>query len=213
MSHDDIEREIRRAKSKAHSVDEQIEIAHAMWERGIGPGHDGIKRAETEERLDIDLEFKTKTSLKHLVDTNILEEFRRPGPNTYVLADWQDEDPFIMGEVTEVAEEAVESLIRHIRADDPSEDSDSTAIADGRGVTLREVVAEKFDFDPSAIEDCLRSADPVEKLNTAVEAIEEHDDFETREDYGEIVFINAPYRYRLTERAVSLYKRAKEDSK
>lgn len=198
---------IEAEKANAQSTDEQVEIAHSMWDHGIGPQHDGLKRSQIEDRLGLDLDFTTKTSLKHLVDISIVEEFTRPGPGTYVIADWREgNDAFIMGEVSEVAGQGVEALIAHMREDDPIEGDDSPAIADGTGPTIRTKLAETFEYEPHAVEEHLRTGDPVDKLNDAVEAIQETDDLETRDDYGEIQFVNQAYRYRLTPKAVRLYQ-------
>ncbi|MDS0220144.1 hypothetical protein NDI54_02140 [Haloarcula sp. S1AR25-5A] len=211
MAKEHAEDEIRDEKSNAHSTDEQVEISHGMWDYDVGPAHDGIKRANVEDELHLDLDHKPKTSLKHLVDIDMVEEFRRPGPDTFVIADWRDEDAFIMGEVEETATEAIEALIDHMHDDDPIEGDDTPAVADGAGPTIRNTVASAFDYKPAAVEEQLRIGDPLEKLNDAVEAIQEEDDLETRDDYGEIVFINQAYRYRLTPKAVRLYERDEED--
>lgn len=88
----------------------------------------------------------------------------------------------------------------------PDEGSPSVA-ADGAGTTIRSEVADHFDLKPDAVEQHLRTGDPVDKLNGAVEAIEDDDhDLETGDDYGSIIFINQAYRYRLTSHAVGLYE-------
>jgi len=211
MAKKHVEREIRGEKSNARSVGEQVEISHAMWDNSISPAHDGIKRADVEKKLSLDLEHNAKTSLKHLVDIDIVEEFQRPGPDTFVIAEWRDEDAIINGEVEEAAENGVESLIDHMHDDDPVEGDDTPAVADGAGSTIRNTVADAFDYTPAAVEEHLRTGDSLEKLNTAVEAIEEDEDLETREDYGEIVFVNPAYRYRLTSQAVQLYEHEEDD--
>ncbi|WP_115891638.1 hypothetical protein [Haloferax sp. Atlit-48N] len=198
---------IETEKDNARSTEEQIGIAHAMWDHDIGPQHDGLKRADVEDRLGLDLDHKPKTSLKHLVDIDIVEEFTRPGPDTYVIAEWREgNDAFILGEVTEAAEQGVEALIEHMHEDDPIEGDDTPAVADGSGITIRSAVADAFDYEPHAVEEHLRTGDPVDKLNEAVEAIEEEEELETRSDYGEILFINQAYRYRLTQEAVQMYE-------
>lgn len=205
MSKSDVREHIEAEKANARSTDELVTIAHAMWDHEIGPQHDGLKRAQIEDALSLDLDYKPKTCLKHLVDIDIVEEFTRPGPDTYVIADWRDEDAFIMGEVTEAAEGAIESLIDHMQDDDPAGGDPDTAVADG-GVTIRATLATRFDYEPRAVEENLRAGDPVDKLNEAVSTIEETDGLETRDDYGEVVFINKTYRYRLTTAAVKRYE-------
>lgn len=205
MSKRDVEDYIRREKRNTHSVDDQVKIAHALWDRGKHPDGQGVKRSDLEDELDLDLDYSVKTCLRHLEEIDIVDEYREPGPDTYVIADWHDE-VFIMGMVGEAAEEGIESLIDHVQDEDPLSGDDTPAIADGGGITLRQVVAERFDLQPDALEQHLRGDNQVDKLNDAVEGIEEHDDFETRDDYGEIRFVNVPYRYRLTAFAVDLYE-------
>lgn len=205
MSKQDVEAYIRREKRNTHSVDDQVEIAHAMWDRGKHPNEEGVKRTDLEDELGLDLDYSVKTSLRHLEEIDIVEEYREPGPDTYVIADWHDET-FIMGIVDEAAEEGIEALIDHVQDEDPVSGDDTPAVADGAGVTLRQVVADEFDLQPRALEDHLRGDNQVDKLNDAVERIEDNDEFETRDDYGEIRFVNVPYRYRLTAFAVDLYE-------
>lgn len=210
MAKDDIERYIRTRKSRTLSVDEQIEISHRKWDRTIGPSHEGIKRMEVEEELGLDLDYEPGTSLSHLVEIDLVDEFLRPGPDTLVIASWL-EDGVINGEVEETADEAVEALIAHMQDDDPADDGRSPVVADGAGTTVRREVADRFDLVPEGVEDHLRTGDPVEKLNDAVDAIEDEDnELETRDDYGEILFINPAYRYRLTPTAVELYQQEGE---
>ncbi|WP_058367396.1 hypothetical protein [Haloparvum sedimenti] len=205
MAKHDVETYIRREKRNTHSIDDQVEISHAMWDRGKHPNEEGVKRNDLEDELGLSLDYSVKTSLRHLEEIDIVEEYREPGPDTYVIADWHDET-FIMGMVDEAAEEGIEALIDHVQEEDPVSGDDTPAIADGAGVTLRQVVADEFDLQPQALEGHLRGDNQVDKLNDAVEGIEDHEDFETREDYGEIRFVNVPYRYRLTAFAVDLYK-------
>jgi hypothetical protein len=205
MSKEDVKEYIHSEKRNAHSTGEQVQIAHAMWENNIGPRHDGIKRSEVEETLGLSLDHKPKTSLKHLVEIDLVKEFKNPGPDTFVIATWREEDAIINGGVPEAAEEGIESLIRHIHRDDTPGPDDTSVVADG-GKTVRSIVAAQFDYDPESIEDYLRTGDPVDKLNRSVEAIEEADHLETTDDYGEVRFINAAYRYRLTSKAVNKYE-------
>lgn len=87
-------------------------------------------------------------------------------------------------------------------------DEDTPAVAGDGRVTLRQVVADRFDIRiPETVEEFFRDGDRLEKLNAAVEAIKENDEISKREDYGEISIINMPYRYRLTKWAVEQYER------
>lgn len=206
MGRKHVESYIRREKRDTRSTDDQIKLSHAMWESEELPSEEGVTRSDAEDEWAADLDHNVKTCLRHLEEINIVEEFREPGPDTYVIAEWHDET-FIMGMVDEAADEGVEALIYHVQNEDPPTGDDTPAVADGGSVTLRQVVAQQFDLRPDAVECHLRSGNQVEKLNEAVEGIEEHDEFTTRDDYGEIRFVKAPYQYRLTEFAVDLYTR------
>lgn len=189
------------------STDEQVDISHGMWDDDIGPAHDGLKRTEIEDELDLDLDYNAGTSLDHLVEIDMVEEFRRPGPDTLVIATWLD-DGVINGDVEDTAVEGVEALIDHMQDQDMPDEGSPPVAADGAGTTIRTAVADCFDLEPEAVEDHLRTGDPVDKLNDAVEAIEDEDnDLETRDDYGSIIFVRPAYRYRLTGQAVRLYER------
>ena len=201
-----IEDHIHREKSDTHSTDDQIKLAHAMWNGSELPTEEGVTRADAEEEWGEGLNHNVKTCLRHLEEIDIIEEYRQPGPETYVIADWHDE-VFIMGMIDEAAEEGIEALINHIQDEDQPAADDTTAVADGSGGTIRQAVAHQFDLRPEAVEQYLRSGDLVEKLNEAVEAIDSHEEFTTRDDYGEIRFLRAPYQYRLTVFAVDLYRR------
>lgn len=205
MSKQDVEDYIRREKRHTHSLDDQVKISHAMWDYGILPDEEGGKRSDLADELGLNLDYSLKTSLRHLEEIDIVDEYLEPGPETYVIADWHEET-FIMGMVDEAAEEGIEALIDHVQDEDPVSGDETPVAADGAGITLRHVVADQFDLQPQALEDHLRGDNKVEKLNDAVEGIEAHEDFETRDDYGEIRFVNVPYRYRLTAFAVDLYE-------
>lgn len=202
-----VRRYIHSEKGNTRSVHEQVQIAHTMWDHGYRTAaEDGPKRNTVEEVLDLDLEFQARTSLGHLEEIDIVEAFQKPGPNTYVIADWHP-DVFIMGDVEGAAREGLEALIEHVHDDDMPPGHGSPAVADGSGVTLRHVVANAFDLEPDALERFLRDGDPVDKLNRAVDVIDESEDYEPREGYGPIRFINTPYHYRLTAKAVRLYEK------
>lgn len=210
MAKTHVKRYIYSRKRSTDSVAEQVEIAHAMWDAGIEPNHDGLKLKEIEDTLDLELEYNVDTSVKtHLTEIDLVEEFLPPGNDTLVIAEWRDEgEGVVNGNVDEAVDEGIENLIDHIEEDDPASDEDTPAVADGGRVTLRQVVADRFDIRiPETVEEFLRDGDRLEKLNAAVEAIEENDEMSKRDDYGEISIINMPYRYRLTEWAVEQYER------
>jgi hypothetical protein len=204
----DAEDNIRSRNGSTRSVESQVATAHAMWDHDILPDHDGLKRKDIEDELSLDLDYSTKTTLGHLVDANIVEEFRPPGPEVFVIATWMDEGDgeIVNGSVTEAAEQGLEALTTELES---SRSSDGrTATADGSGHTKRSTLVEELDVLPEQVENFLRTTSrQVDVLNDAVEAIEEADDLEVGDDYGEIAFINAPFRYRLTEFAVDLYER------
>jgi len=178
-----------------------------MWDHGIGPDHEGLKADDIADELSLDLEFQIRTSLGHLEESSIVEEFLPPGPDTLVIAEWKDDGDgeVVNGEVEEAAEEGLEALAELVESSDPA--SSLETAADGSGTTIRSTVASKFDIVPEKVEEFLRTTDrPLDVLNGAVEAIQETEGVETSDGFGEIVFINMPYRYRLTESAVILYE-------
>ncbi|WP_152039945.1 hypothetical protein [Salinigranum salinum] len=202
MTKEELDRFIRSQKRKTHSVDEQVLIALSMYERGLGPLHDGAKRGDLEDELRLKLDYNIGTSLSHLEEIGVVESFLPPGPTGYAISERLDD--IVNGKVDEIAETDIENLIRHIQDDDPASGGDAPAVADGSGVTVRRVVANTFDLTPEGVEDYLRHGDQVKKLNKAIDAIEDSPEADKRDDYGRIVFRNTAYRYRLTEKAVEL---------
>lgn len=202
-----IEYAIRYIMRITDSTGDQIAISHAVWDEGIAPDHDGLKANDIEDELQLDLNFGVRTSLTHLEEMGLVEEINPPGPDIFVIAEWMDdgEGEIINGEVEESANEAIEALVEDLDPYSPS-DGDTLTATDG-GRHLRTVLSEEFDLIPEAVEDYLTTiVDPVEGLNTAVEAIEETDGVELGDDYGKIAFIRMPFKYRLTRKAVELYR-------
>lgn len=207
MANQDVASFIEERKRNTRSVDEQIEIAHEMWDSGIDQTHEGLKRKEIEDELGLDLDYRPATTLHHLEEIHIVEEFVS-GPPTLVIAEWMDDGDgeVVLGEVDEAAREGLSAVIDHL--DSPDAPTEATTAADGSGVTLRSVIASELDLIPDSVEDYLRTtAEPVDVLNTVVEAVDEEDDLTVQPDYGEIAFINTPYRYRLTQMAINLYNK------
>ena len=202
MTNADLEQYIRAEKARTDSIDEQVTIAHAMWDADLDQGHDGVKRADLEDELGLDLEYNIGTSLGHLEEIDVVDTTTPSGPSWYVISERRD--TIINGEVDETAATDIERLITDMQADDPATDDETSAVADGAGVTVRTVVANEFDIMPEAVEQFLRKGDQVDKLNKAIDAIEDHDDVEMGDDYGRIIFRGAAYRYRLTKKAVDL---------
>jgi len=193
----------------ARSRHEHVEISHAMWDHNVVPAHDGIRLAEMEEHLDLDLQYNVETSVRHLREIDIIVGTAPPGPDFYAISESLDE--IVLGRVDEVAEADSESIIDHMHDDDPVSDDGTPVIADGSGATIRGVLAEEFDIIPEAVEDYLRHGDQVEKLNEAVDAIREADGVEARDDYGKIIFRRGAFRYTLTPYAVDLYEAEEEE--
>lgn len=199
-----IEQLIYRLKGGTRSIESQIAIVHWLWDNDHSPKSDGVKRSDIEAAIGKSLSHTVRTSLGHLVDARLVEQFLE-SDITYVIAEWHA-DTFVMGQVNEAASEGIEALITDIRDSDPT-GGDRAVVADGAGTTLRGVVADRFDLQPDAVEDFLRNGDPVEILNNAVEAIQESDNHTVGDGYGPIVFRNPAYRYRLSDTGWRLYDR------
>lgn len=208
MATSHIETAIHYAKWITESRTDQKEISHAMWEKDIDQGHNGLKADDVEDDLGLTLEYGVRTSLRHLEDLGFVEEINPPGPDIFAIAEWMDggEGEIVNGAVGEAAEEGIEALLDDLEPV-PSSDGDVATAADG-GPTYRGVIANTFDLIPEAVEDYLSEVvDPVDGLNESVEAIEEAEGLEVGDDYGKIAFIRMPYRYRLTQSAMDLYAR------
>lgn len=207
MSEQTIARYIRERKQNTRCIADQIQIAHAMWDSSVTQSHEGIKGNDVETELELDLEYNVRTSLSHLEELGLVEEFVPPGPKTLVIAEWMDngEGKIINGEVDVAANEGLNALAREI---EPGESGGEAATAtDGSGTTIRSVLAAEFNLIPDTVEEYLRTTQkPVDVLNRAVDAIEEANDINTSDSYGRIAFINMPYRYRLTEEAAEMYE-------
>ena len=198
---------IREQKGDLSSVDDQISIVTALYEEGIGPESEGLTRNEIAEWLTFEHSFST--ALNHLVDLDVIEEFQLPGPSTYVISERRDQ--IINGEVEKTVEEEIERLIDNMvdRLDSPMRPGDGeyagdTVIrADGGRRTLRFILAEEFDIRSDKVESYLRDGNQLSKLNRAVDAIEKSE-VDKDDDYSRVIFRRAPYRYRLSEFAMSL---------
>lgn len=215
---DRLERYIRERKGNTHSVDDQVSVAKAFYNARIGPEDDGIKRAELRDSLDVDIEYQPGTVLDHLVDAGVLAQISPSGPGVFAISERLDE--IVNGQVTEEAEANLDALIAHIHDElqvttlsenaaegDGSQagvSAPSVAVADGAGRTIRSILATEYNIEPEQVTDFLRSGDPVDRLNTAVEAIESSEEVTKSEDYGQIVFVRPAYRYRLTDQAIDL---------
>lgn len=209
---------IRERKSNTHSVDDQIAIAKAFHNAGITPEDNGVKRTDLVDALDVEIEYHLRTVLEHLVDIDVLARAAPPGPDVFAISERTDE--IVLGQVTEEAEQNLEALIAHIddelqvtsleaqaaELDGPDAriSAPSVAVADGAGRTIRSILATEFDIEPERVVEHLQSGDPVNRLNTAVNAIKSSEEVEKSEAYGQILFVSPAYRYRLTEQAMEL---------
>ncbi|MFC7073100.1 hypothetical protein ACFQJ7_12445 [Halovenus rubra] len=215
---DRLERYIREQKGNTRSVDDQVTVAKAFYNAGIDPEEEGIKQAELLDSFDVDIEYQRRTVLNHLVDAGVLARTAPSGPDVFAISERLDE--IVNGQVTEEAKANLDALIAHIddelqvtalaedaaeRDGPPARTSEpSVAVADGAGRTIRSILAAEFGIKPEQVVDFLQSGDPVDRLNTAVEAIESSEEVTKSENYGQIVFVRPAYRYRLTDQAMKL---------
>lgn len=213
-----IARVVRERTAETHSVEEQVEVVRAFHEAGIGPDHEGITVTEIEDELGLDTGFQLRTVLGTLVDVELIERTVPPGPGIFLISERTDE--VVDGRVTEEAERNLEALVAHVYdelhaaelEEDPTETDGKrvvtsgrpVAVGDGSGRTVRGILAAELDVRPEDVVGYLRSGDPVERLDAAVEAIESSEEVTKSEEYGRILFVNQAYRYRLTERALEL---------
>jgi DNA-binding HxlR family transcriptional regulator len=209
---------IRDRKENTASLDAQIAVAKAFPRHDIGPDDDGLKRSEINEELDVDIQYQLRTVLDHLVEIDILEQVEPAGPDVFAISERLDD--IVNGRVQDEAERNIEALVRHIDDElqavqleeeaaewdeqDTAVTAPSVALADGAGRSIRSILAAEFDVAPEHVADYLRSGDPVDRLNTTVEAIESSEEVTKSEDYGRILFVSPAYRYRLSQTAVEL---------
>jgi hypothetical protein len=209
---------VRERQEGVPSVDDQVALAKAFVEAKVGPDHEGIKRTDLLDEFGIELEHRPKTVLDNLVDVGLLEATKPPGPDVFAISERIDE--IVNGRVTAEARDNLDALVAHIDDELQSVELDdeaaeisgsnavtsepSVALADGAGRTIRSILASEFGVPPERVVDHLRSGDPVDRLNAAVDAIESSEEVTKSEEYGRIVFLSQAYRYRLTERAMDL---------
>ncbi|MDL0135001.1 hypothetical protein [Halobacterium salinarum] len=153
-----------------------------------------------------------------MVEIDVLDRTAPLGPDVFAISERTDE--IVLGRVTEEAEQNLEALIAHIddelqvtsleakaaELDGPEAriSAPSVAVADGAGRTIRSILAAEFGIEPERVVEHLQSGDPVDRLNTAVNAIKSSEEVEKSEAYGQILFVSPAYRYRLTEQAMEL---------
>lgn len=210
--------QLRDQNEHTNSLDAQIEVLKAFYRHDIGPGHEGLKRNEILEELDVDLQYQLRTVLTHLVEVGILEQLEPAGPDVFVISERMDE--IVNGRVEDEAERNIEALVQHVDDElqtvqleneaqelvgpDDAETAPSVALSDGAGRSIRSILAAEFDITPENVVEYLRSGDPIDRLNTAVRAIESSEEVTKSEDYGRILFVSRAYRYRLSRPAVDL---------
>lgn len=206
MTPDELERYIRKRKGDLPSIDDLVTLAKLMLRDGMYPdeGND-LKKKHLKRVYGGDLGTKIDTCLKHLREIGIVYRWF-DGPSHFIIHERRDE--IVNGEdLDTLVEDETERVITDMLSNDPSEEGDASAIADGgEERTIRDVLSEEFDVDPKDVERKLRvgdTTDRMDKLGDAVDAIEDDPAVE-KGDYGEIFFIHNPYRYELTERAVNL---------
>lgn len=183
------------------SVDDQVTVARALYDEGITTEETALKEDEITELLeerDVDLEYKLRTCLDNLRDIPVIVGHFPPGSKYVPISERRDE--IIFDEVEETVRVDRESLIEHIHDDDSDDEDELPLTADGRGATVREVVADDADIDPEYVEHYLRSGNrdtQRERLNDAIDAIVDFDEVTKRDDYGKVVFRHKAYRYHL----------------
>lgn len=207
---------LRERNEHTHSLDSQVEVAKAFYRHDIGPEHEGLKRSEIVEQLDVDLQYQPRTVLRHLVEAEILEQVEPAGPDVFAISERIDD--IVTGRMQDEAKRNIEALIQHIDDElrtvqledeaaewvgqDAPVTAPSVALADGAGRSIRSILATAFCVAPEHVAEYLRSGDPVDRLTTAVEAIESSEEVTKSEDYGRILFVSPAYRYRLSQTAV-----------
>lgn len=181
------------------SVDDQVTVAQALYDEGILSEEEALKEDEIEKLLEErgdELEYKLRTSLDNLRDIPIIVGTFPPGSKHIPISERRDE--IIFGEVEETVRVDRDALLDHVHDDDPDEEDELPLTADGRGVTVREVIADDADIDPEDVEHHLHSGGrdtQRERLNNAIDSIVDSDEVTKRNDYGKVVFKHTAYRY------------------
>jgi cation transport regulator ChaB len=192
---------IREENGDQPSVDDQVTVAQALYDEGILSEEEALKEDEIAELLEErgdGVEYKLRTSLDNLRDIPVIVGYFPPGSRYVPISERRDE--IVFGEVEETVHVDREALLNHIHNDDPDDEEELPLTADGRGITVREVIADDADMDPEKVEHYLRSGSrdtQRERLNNAIDAIVDSDEVTKRDDYGTVVFRHKAYRYHL----------------
>lgn len=203
-----LESQIQKSKGKVRSVDDQVKLVEAMLVAGITPDHEGLKRRQIEEEVNVETEHSTETLLTHLIELDLVEKVAPSGPETYLVSERINE--IINGQVDEEVERNIEELIAHMDGQLCISDAENLkagnppAVADGFGKSIKSLLAQEFGVAPEQLESYLREGDKLGKLNAAVEAIEESEWTTKGKEYGKIKFVRPAPRYRLTKKAVEV---------
>lgn len=199
---------IREENGRKLTVNDQVKLAKSLFDRGIGPNHEGYTCHEIEEEIASDFEHSIQVLLDHLVDLSLVKEIHPSGPEILVVSERINE--VIDGRIEKEVERNLEELINHMDSElrvSSTEDlqaSSPPTAADGAGETIRSLLAKEFTVPPEQVESHLREGDQLPKLNTAVEAIEKSEWTTKGDEYGKINYVRPPNRYRLTEKAIEL---------
>lgn len=192
---------IREENGDQPSVDDQVTVAQALYDEGVLSEEEALKEDEIAELLKErgdELEYKLRTSLDNLRDIPVIVGYFPPGSRYVPISERRDE--IVFGEVEETVRIDREALLDHVHDDDPDDEEELPLTADGRGITVREVIADDADIDPEKVEHYLRNGSrdtQRERLNDAIDAIVDSDEVTKRDDYGKVVFRHKAYRYHL----------------
>lgn len=209
---------VRERNERTRSLDDQIDLAEALYRNEIGPDHEGLTLNELRDQLDLDLQYQLQTLVDHLVEVGVLERVEPSGPDVFAISERRDE--IVNGHVEEEAERNIEALVRDIHdelqtvqvdedaAELTQQDTEnlepSVGRADGAGRTIRSILAADFSIPPERVVEFLRSGDPVDRLDAAIDAIESSDEVRSSKGYGRILFVRRAHRYRLSQMATDL---------
>lgn len=192
---------IREENGDQPSVDDQMTVAQALYDEGIVSEEETLKEDEIAELLEErgdKLEYKLRTCLDNLRDIPVIVGYFPPGSRHVPISERRDE--IIFGEIEETVQVDREALFNHVHDDDPDGEDELALTADGRGVTMREVIADDADIDPEDVEHHLRNGSrdtQRERLNDAIDATVDSDKVTKRDDYDKVVFRHKAYRYHL----------------
>ncbi len=206
-------RRITKKNSHTRSMEDQVALARLMYDEGIVAPDKWVSLKDMRDLMEENsispfTILYLRTCVENLREIDVIERRKPPGPDAYVIGERIDE--IINGRVEEYAEEEIESLIRHmddeieriqtVHIDPDDGDGRDVAMTDGSGKTIRNVLAQEFGVPSEDIEEYLRVGNKISKLNEAVQAIKQHDELTTEEEYGEILFLTQPYQYSLARR-------------